>query len=217
MNMKFLWPVGVAGALVMAGCNGNNNGGVTPTPSPTGGPVAGTPATTINVWMTTSVPSAGSEFTQQDRLARPAINEVLAPVSNRRHEINNKISPTGDSGELANDIDNFLTNTAGRSRAITDVIKAVLVPDVLKVDLSQNSAAAYLGVETGGATGGKFGGRKLDDDVVDADLGVVFGKTISTLGLAPDDGKAIPSLTSDNVGSGGKGFMRTFPYLGAPR
>ena len=202
----------------MAGCNGDdNNGGPNPTntPMPTSGGIA---ATNISVWMTTSVPSGTTgQFTQQDRLARPAINEVLATVSNRRHEINNKIAPTGDSGELANDIDGFLTNTAGRSRAITDVVKAVLIPDVLKVDLSQNSPAAYLGVETGGATGGKFGGRKLDDDVVDADLGVVFGKTISTLGLAPDDGKAIPSLTTDNVGTAGKAFTRTFPYLGTPR
>ena len=84
-------------------------------------------------------------------------------------------------------------------------------------DLNQTDSAAYLGSETGGATGGKFGGRKLTDDVADISLGVVFGKTVSALGLAPADGKDIPTLTSDHVGAEGKHFTATFPYLGAPR
>jgi Domain of unknown function (DUF4331) len=156
-------------------------------------------------------------YQQIDRLARPAVNEVFASVAGDRHKTNNEISPTQDSTELANDIQSFMRNTAGRSQATTDVVKAVLVPDVLVADLNQTDSAAYLGSETGGATGGKFGGRKLTDDVVDISLGVVFGTTVSALGLAPDDGKAIPSLTSDNVGAGGKRFTSTFPYLGAPR
>lgn len=156
-------------------------------------------------------------FQQIDRLARPVVNEVFASVAGDRHKINNEISPTQDSTELANDIQNFMTNTAGRSQATTDVVKAVLVPDVLVADLNQTDSAAYLGSETGGATGGKFGGRKLTDDVVDISLGVVFGTTVSALGLAPADGKEIPSLTSDNVGAGGKHFTSTFPYIGAPR
>lgn len=156
-------------------------------------------------------------FRQFDRLARPVVNEALATVANNRHKTNNEIAPTGDSGQLANDIQSFMTGTAGRSQAITDVVKAVLVPDVMKADLSKPAPAAYLGVETNGATGGTFGGRKLTDDVVDISLGVVFGNTVSALGLAPDDGNAIPALTTDNVGSGAKGFTNTFPYLGAPK
>ncbi len=156
-------------------------------------------------------------FQQVDRLARPVVNEVFASVAGDRHKTNNEISPSQDSAQLANDIQNFMRNTAGRSQATTDVVKAVLVPDVLVADLNQTDSAAYLGSETGGATGGKFGGRKLTDDVVDISLGVVFGKTVSALGLAPDDGKDIPTLISDNVGSGGKHFTATFPYLGAPR
>jgi len=91
-----------------------------------------------------------------------------------------------------------------------------LVPDVLKADLSKQGNATYLGVETGGATGGLFGGRALTDDVVDLSLGVVFGTTISDLGLAPADGNDIPTLTSDNVTSSGKHFKTVFPYLGNP-
>ena len=88
----------------------------------------------------------------------------------------------------------------------------------MKADLSQSATtAAYLGVETGGVTGSKFGGRALTDDVVDISLGIVFGNTVSALGLAPDDGKEIPTLTSDNVDASGKHFKSTFPYLGDPQ
>ncbi len=169
----------------------------------------------IGVWTTTSTPS-GNVFVQQDRLARPVINEVFATVANNRHEVNNMIAPTGDAAELRNDIESFLTFPANRSTAIKEVIKAVLIPDVLKADLN-GTGAAYLGFETGGATGGTFGGRKLTDDVVDISLGIVFGTTISDLGLAPADGNQIPTLTSDNVGAEGKQFTSTFPYMGAPR
>lgn len=157
-------------------------------------------------------------YTQADRLARPAINEVFATVANDRHAVNDTDSPTNDHNELANDIQTFMVGTAGRSQAITDVVKAVLVPDVMVADLSQNTTtAAYLGVETGGATGNKFGGRALTDDVVDTSLGIIFGNTVPALGLAADDGKEIAALTSDNVGPGGKHFTNTFPYLGAPQ
>ncbi len=157
-----------------------------------------------------------SEFTQVDRLARPAVNELFATVANNRHQTNNMIAPKDDASEIANDIQFFMTNVAGRSQATTDVVKAVLVPDVLVADMSQ-STAAYLGVETGGATGGTFGGRKLTDDVIDISLGAVFGNTVSALSLAPDDGNEIATLTSDNTDASGKHFSSTFPYLGPPQ
>lgn len=158
-------------------------------------------------------------YSQFDRLARPVVNEALATVANNRHKVNDENNPTDDVNNLKNDIELFL-GPAGqaiqRSRATADVIEAVLVPDVMKANLNA-TGAAYLGVETNGATGGTFGGRKLTDDVVDTSLSVVFGSTVSALGLAPDDGKAIPALTSDNVGAGAKHYSNTFPYLGAPQ
>ena len=114
------------------------------------------------------------------------------------------------------DIQSFMTNVAGRSQAITDVVKAVLTPDMIMANLN-GKGTAYLGHETGGATGGTFGGRGLKDDVVDISLGVIFGNTIPALKLAPDDGKEIATLTSDNVGPEGKHFSDTFPYLGPAR
>ncbi|MCE9560234.1 MAG: DUF4331 domain-containing protein [Armatimonadetes bacterium] len=191
-------------AIFLAGCGGSSNSN----PGPSLG--------VIGVWATTSRAS-GLNYLQVDRLSRPVINEVFATVANNRHKINDEISPSEDKNELANDIESFMTFPAGRSAATTAVVKAVIIPDVMKVDLRESGNAAYLGVETGGATGGKFGGRALTDDVVDTSLGIVFGNTISALGLAPDDGKELPTFTTDNVGADGKHFTSTFPYLGAPR
>jgi hypothetical protein len=181
----------------------------------------------IRLWETTSVISSTDfKYHQQDRLARPAVNEALATVSNLRHHANNTDNPADDSGSLKNDIDSFLTFPAGRSVAIKGAIEAVLVPDVMIADLSQMGVkAAYLGVETKGLSGSKFGGRALTDDVIDIDLGAIFGNLIPTLstlnpnlfgGVIPDDGKELPTFATDNVGSGDKHFLNTFPYVGAP-
>lgn len=172
----------------------------------------------IRLWETTSLAlgsSGGFLYGQQDRLARPLVNEVLATVTLRRHEANNKDNPTDDAAVLKNDIDAFLVFPANRSAAIRNVIEAVLVPDVMIANLASGDKASYLGFETGGATGGKFGGRALADDVVDISLGVVFGNTVPALGLAPDDGNELPQFTTDNVGPH-TDYMTTFPYLGNP-
>lgn len=214
----------VVGVVLVVGCAGSDSNsfgttstGTTSTGTTSGGDgsTGGTPATMVSLWATTSV-ADGPNFRQKDRLARPVVNEVFATVANDRHKINDENAPTDDSGSLMNDIDSFLTMPAGRSDATKSVIKSVLVPDVMKFNLGSMEQAAYLGVETNGATGGRFGGRKLTDDVVDVSLGIVFGNTISALGLAPDDGKEIPSLTSDHVDASGKHFTNTFPYLGRP-
>jgi Domain of unknown function (DUF4331) len=181
----------------------------------------------IRVWETTSLFSnTDFMYHQQDRLARPAINEVLATVSNLRHHVNNTDNPTDDSTQLKNDIESFLTFPAGRSSAIKNAIEAVLVPDVMIADLSQTGVtAAYLGVETQGLSGSKFGGRALTDDVVDIDLMTIFGPLIPNLsmlnpnlfgGVIPDDGNELPAFETDNVGPGDKVFLPTFPYLGVP-
>ena len=173
--------------------------------------------TVVGVWCTTSVPGNGV-WVQKDRLARPAINELFATVANDQHKKNDEISPIDDATFLKPEIDNFMRNVAGRSAAIANVVTAVTIPDVLKANLASKSPkAAYLGVETGGFTGSTFGGRALNDDVIDLSLGIVFGGTIPALGLAPDDGKELAQFTSDNVDAGGKHFRSDFPYLGDPR
>ncbi len=172
----------------------------------------------VRLWETTSLPTGAPnfQFRQQDRLARPAINEVLATVTARRHEANNKINPTDDPAQIRNDILAFMSFPAGRSPVIANTLASVLVPDVMTADLSQKGVkASYLGVETGGFTGGKFGGRDLRDDVVDIDLMAIFGNVIPIVTGVPDDGQEKPQYATDHVGPHGD-YMGTFPYLGTP-
>ncbi len=201
--MKQIALIFILSSIGLSGCGGSG----------TVKPVAGT---TIGLWCTTGVKS-GNTYVQRDRLSNPVVNEVFATVANNRHKINNEASPDQDFLQLKNDINTFMTTVAGRSQATSNVVTSVLIPDTMKANLAETGIASYLGYETNGATGGRFGGRALTDDVVDISLGIVFGTTVSALGLAPADGQQIPTLTSDNVGSGGKHFSSTFPYLGAPQ
>lgn len=179
-------------------------------------PAGGAPGK-ISVWASASVKdpaSPGASYAQIERLARPAVKEAFESFDN--HDKTNRSAPTDDPA-LADAIVSFTTTAAGRSAATAGVLKAVLTPDELLADLSQTGVkAAYLGTETGGATGSKFGGRGLADDVIDISLGAIFGNTVSALKLAPDDGKESKCLTSDNVGATGHHFTDAFPYIGAP-
>jgi hypothetical protein len=50
-------------------------------------------------------------------------------------------------------------------------------------------------------------GRKLDDDVIDVELTLIFGGA---------NGMSNPALTSDHVNANDKAFLTTFPYLAIP-
>jgi hypothetical protein len=167
----------------------------------------------VHVWATASVKS-GAGYDQIEQLGRPAVKELFEVYDD--HDATNRANPYDDP-KLKNSIVDFMKNVAGRSEKISSTIGAVLYPSEIAADLSQTGASAYLGVETGGATGSKFGGRGLTDDIVDISLGAVFGDTVPKLGLAPDDGKENGCLTSEHVtsGQGGTQALADFPY-GAP-
>jgi hypothetical protein len=158
-------------------------------------------------------PMAGHALTyrQIELLSRPAVKEVFEAFSS--HDKTNRSEPYADN-TIKSQILSFSKNF--RSNATSKVLQAVLYPNVMKADLSQNvTTASYLGYESGGATGSKFGGRGLDDNVVDISLGALFGNTISALGLAPDDHKEVPCLTTDNVPYD-KSNTNKFPYVQSP-
>jgi len=167
----------------------------------------------ISMWATASSQGTDGTWQQIERFGRPAVKEVFEAYDS--HDRTNRSTPTDDP-LLPGDITSFTTTVAGRSQAIAGVLKAVLIPDEMTADLSQKGvSAAYLGVETGGATGSKFGGRGLRDDIVDISLGAIFGGTIPALKLAPDDGKESPGLESDHVPAP-QTYAKQFPYLNAP-
>jgi hypothetical protein len=150
-------------------------------------------------------------YHQIELLSRPAVKEAFEAFES--HNATNRAEPYHDA-TLKKQILSF--SEVFRSQQTASVLQAVLYPNVMKADLSQNvTTASYLGYETGGATGSKFGGRALDDDVISISLGALFGNTISALGLAPDDKKEVPCLTTDNVAYD-KQNTTTFPYIQSP-
>jgi hypothetical protein len=160
---------------------------------------------------TAAVEHASATYRQIELLSRPAVKEVFEAFSS--HDKTNRSEPYADK-TIKSQILSFSKNF--RSNATAKILQAVLYPNVMKADLSQNvTTASYLGYESGGATGSKFGGRGLDDNIVDISLGALFGNTISALGLAPDDHKEVPCLTTDNVPYD-KSNTNKFPYVQSP-
>jgi hypothetical protein len=161
-----------------------------------------------------------AQYQQIERLARPAIKEATQMFS--EHNDTNRVSPVQQplsSQSLFHSIGNFVTQVAGRRADYATTLQSVLIPDEMAADLSQTTTkAAYLGVETKGATGSTYGGRALTDDVITIDLGAIFGTTLSDLRLVSPDGKQSPCLATDNVpvDSGAKHFTTTFPFVGQP-
>jgi hypothetical protein len=157
-------------------------------------------------------PNAGATvYKQIELLSRPAVKEVFELFED--HNKTNRAEPYADPVVQAQ-IKSF--TLMFRSKQNAETLQAILYPNVMKADLSQDvTKASYLGYETGGATGSKWGGRALDDDVVDISLGAIFGNTLSALGLIPDDKKEAPCLSEDNVAYD-KSNTKTFPYIQAP-
>lgn len=170
----------------------------------------------------TSLPTAAHKtYVQIERLSRPAVKEAFENFSN--HDQSNRTAPTQDT-LLHDSIVTFMEDDAGRDAATSTALAGVLSPDEMQADLSKTVAGcgtpntpcgAYLGVETGGATGNTFGGRWLNDDVIDISLGAIFGNTLAALGVVPDDHNESPCLTTDNVGPA-QAYSATFPYVNTP-
>jgi hypothetical protein len=125
---------------------------------------------------------------QVDRTGLPAIATVLIPASTPglRDQFN-RASPSQDVALFRNIVLNSLTspplsNSPERAASLADV----LLPDVSTIDTS--SSAGFLN------------GRRLQDDVIDAELGLLSNGAVTT----------------DLVNSNDKTFLTTFPYLAAP-
>jgi len=124
---------------------------------------------------------------QIDRMGRPAINTALIsggePGGNK--DLFNRGSPKTD---VANWHDHMVANlktTFGRSDADAQALTAILLPDVLTYNPTD--------------PGGFLNGRKLTDDVIDAELNILTNGVITTDFVANDST-----------------FLATFPYLGVP-
>ncbi len=139
-------------------------------------------------------------FVQIDRMAIPAINTAIIP-SNMKDAFN--------QAEPRNDIADFRAVGQATIQAIRDAVNAVngfpaednpgvpaatlatvLIPDVVTIDFSQPVQFPN--------------GRRLQDDVIDAALGLVLNRG-DVLGGGPG--------VSDAIDANDKAFLGAFPYL----
>jgi len=152
----------------------------------------------IGVWAATTVGS-----TQIDRMGRPAVNTVFVP-QNPFEKDEPSAKNKFNAGQPKNDTANFraevvdtlqvlfsLNDGAGDNKA-DDAMKIsgladVLLPDILTFDTAKSD--------------GFLNGRRLADDVIDAELNLI------TEGAAK----------TDCVSKNDRAFRASFPYLGSPR
>jgi hypothetical protein len=206
--VKLVTTLGTLGiGLALAACGGGNgNVTLTPGPAPTGVPVA------------TSTAQPSGTFTQIELLSRPAVKEVFEPFVD--HQITNAAEPYSDPT-----LQKFIKATEDALRPPvttgpnpTDygaTLQGILYPNEYEVDLTQTTGG-FLGVESGGVYGGKFGGRNINDDVVALELSAAFGNGLTAIGVH-DDGEENNCLSKQNTTIvASQASVPTFPYLNSP-
>ena len=170
-------------------------------------------------------PNPNRTYNQVQRLGNPLISEVL--LDKRSHPTHGSIGPDQDAALIGPEIFGHLvlgspTTFAGRDSGYVGVLAGALLPDMLIVQTDKDptaaSGAGWLAWLPLAPFSNGYGGRKLDDDVVDLALLAVFGDPFGA-----DPSHTTPSLTTDNVACGNCAagpeptkFTTTFPYLAAP-
>ncbi len=167
----------------------------------------------IGVYATTSVPSNGG-WKPVDRMGRPAINTVFnglilpstSDYNGLEKDAFNVQTPAQDAGTttdnvttVLNAIGNVLTANSATAYTAGEVsaIASVLLPDELTLTLGSNAPFA-----TGSSLGTlALNGRKLADDVIDAEFALLTNFVITT---------------GDGVNANDKTFGTSFPYLASP-
>jgi hypothetical protein len=139
-------------------------------------------------------------FTQNDQMARPAINTVFVG-SARKNEFNTTVPSAMDAAfnaQFQSVLTGFgyVTNILGLNKA---AFAGVLVSDVLNVKMN-GTTTFYDGTNV-------LTGRALADDVITVELILIFGGATGT---------SNPGLRDDNVNANDKAFLPSFPFLATP-
>lgn len=128
---------------------------------------------------------AGQLFVQADRFGLPAIATVFIPTAQK--DAYNRGVPANDAATYTDEVVAVLM-AFGNSMAQANGLAAALLPDVQPINTSMPS--------------GFLNGRRLQDDVITAELGLIFG--------------ANAALNDDHVDANDRAFRATFPYLADP-
>jgi len=151
-------------------------------------------------------PSTTRVYAQVERLGNPLVSEVF--FMKRDHGLHNTTAPATDVANAFGPKIKAFTDAFNRGNTIGNTLAAVLVPDMLMV--YPNRAANTAGWLSWALANG-YGGRKLNDDVVDAGLTAIFGNLLDA------NATVLTGLTSDNVPASTRSFPATFPYLESAR
>lgn len=133
----------------------------------------------IGVWAITE-----TRGRQIDRMGRPAINTVL--ISSSEKDAFNQANPVNDVADFFDEVVANIMTDFGRTQMDAEGLAGALLPDILTIDTSN--------------AGGFLNGRRLEDDVIDAELQLLTGNGAATDGVPTND----------------KAFSNMFPYLADP-
>ncbi len=128
-------------------------------------------------------PATFREAIQADRFGLPAIATVFIPSDQK--DAYNTAAPAGDQAAFGQFVVDRLT---AFGHPDPDGLTDALLPDIQPINTGQES--------------GFLNGRRLQDDVITAELGLIFG--------------ANADLNDDHVDANDRAFLATFPYLAPP-
>lgn len=159
-------------------------------------------------------PSQPRSFNQIQRLGNPLVSEVL--LAKRSHPTHGSTGPADDVALIGAEVLGFITgpgSVAGRSGDYANTLGGVLLPDMLVVQTDKDpGTAGWLTWLPLAPFANGYGGRKLDDDVVDLALLAVFG---DPFGADPAGAAGKEALTTDNVATDSP-ILSGFPWVGEP-
>ena len=147
-------------------------------------------------------PAPAKVYSQEDHMARPAINTVFV-ATGEKDMFNQTIPSQGATSWAAKFNTRLLALNVGYTTNLLGLnstdFTGILAADVLTGSLTAPTTF-YDGTNV-------LTGRKLDDDVITVELILIFG------GPA---GSSNPGLIDDHVSANDKAFLTTFPYLASP-
>ncbi|MEO6211294.1 MAG: DUF4331 family protein [Gemmatimonadaceae bacterium] len=148
------------------------------------------------------------QYNQVQRLGNPLVSEVF--LAKKDHAFHGSVGPAADVDAFASTVKAFPTSF-GRDPVIGNTLAAVLLPDMLIVQLDKDPATAGW---LSWALANGYGGRKLSDDVVDAGLSAIFSPLLGDAAHKVCNAGALP-LCTDNVADPIR-HTDAFPYLKPP-
>lgn len=138
-------------------------------------------------------PILNQTLQQEDRFGFPAINTAFVAGDANKNTFN-RAAPADDEQFIPLAAEVIMDRYAVSQENATALADLVL-PDVQPL---------------GDLSGALFAGRRPSDDVIDIELGVLFGED----GLS--DAAPAPGLASDNVDANDRPFPDAFPFLASP-